>query len=117
MTPFSQKERSKPGTRLGVLAHPFGNNIASAGKGFLRGRDPLFRIDEALGFRNRVGGGLLSEKPVSQGLQPLVPGHRRPGAALRPEWKIEIFQYRQCFRLPHPGVQLIGQLPLLFKGL
>jgi hypothetical protein len=61
--------------------------------------------------------GLLGEDPLSQGLQALFPGHRRPGAPLGPVGEIDVFQDREALGCKYLLLQFISQLPGAFEGL
>ena len=100
-----------PGRR--VFADPLGDDVPGAGQGLLGGGYGFFRIDKG----SRLSQGILlflGEKDVGQGFQASFPGHRGPGAALRPEGEVNIFQDGHGLRSQDLFLQIIGEeLPLL----
>ena len=84
-----------------------------AGQGLLRGGYGLFRIDKGCCLYRGILF-FLGENDLGQGFQTPFPGHRGPGATLRPEGEINIFQNGHGLRSQNLFLQIISEeLPLL----
>ena len=98
-----------PGPGLFVFIHPFGDDVPGPGKGLLRGGDPLLRIDEGGGLGKRVERLRLGEDAPGEGLQPLLPGHGCPCAALGAEGEVDILEDGEGSRGVDFAPQFIGE--------
>jgi len=101
-----------------IIGDRLGADIARPRQRRLRILHPLFRIHILPGVLEGIPAeDLLGEYELRQRLQPLLARHRRPGAALWLEGKVEVLQRLQLVGRPQGRLQLGRQLALLLDAL
>ncbi len=113
--PGGEQFPQAPAGRL-VLVDDLGDDVARAGQRLLGVGHTHVRVHINRCRRGRVGAGLL-EQGAGQGLEPLLPGRHGPGASFGAIGKVDILQGRERVGRHHGLAQLLGQVPVLFKGL
>ena len=112
---FFAIQPSQPGSCPGILADPFGDDVPGAGDGVFCGFDAIFRIHKALGAGLRIDPP-LGEQLFGQRLEALFPGHRGPGPSLGAIRQVQVLQFGQGSGFGHPLLELVGEVPVFFKG-
>ena len=100
-----------------VVGDPLRRDVVGAREGVGHGLHPLVGVEVVPGggLRGRAVPPLVEQQP-GQGLQPLLPGHRGPGAALLLIRAVEVLHLRQGGGPVDGGGQLVGELALLLNG-
>jgi len=102
---------------VGVVGDALGEDVARAFEGVVDGGDFELGVDEGCGELERGGGGgCLGPEVVGQGLEAALAGDGGLGAALGLVGEIEVFELGAVERLEDAGLELVGELALLFDG-
>ena len=115
--PLPQHQLPQAAADGGVVADPFGDDVARACQRILRGVHAPVRIDELPGGVCRGGAVplLVKEKP-RQRLQPLLPGDNGAGAPLLLIGPVKVLHLRQCLCRVDGGGQFLRELSLPVDG-
>ena len=101
----------------GIVADPFGHNVASALQGLLNAADALFLVHIVHSRLLRQGAGfLLGKQQLRQRLQSLFPGNSGAGTALGLIGAVQILNLGQGGGAVNGGSQFLRQLALLGNG-
>ena len=103
------------GAQVGAVGNLLRQNIGSALDGLLDIFHAFFRIDIRGGCLLNPAAHLLGKDLLSQSVQPLLPGDRRPGPAFGFIRAVQVFQLHKRADQSDLPSQLIGQLPLLLN--
>ena len=111
------QQRPQTGTQGGVVADLLGHNVRRPGQSLLGRLYPLVRVYVLCRLCQRVRTvRSLGKEHLGQRRQPLLPGNRRPGAALLLIGPVQVLHLRQCGGFVNGAGKLLREFSLGLNG-